>query len=82
MRLEVDVGLAQPAQLTAPQTDQCEVPHVSEPVLGEGVEDYLCYRMSPRRLIIKDCRPDTAGAIAYVHRSQREGHIPGIHLGC
>jgi len=55
---------------------------VSEPVLGEGVEGCLGYRMAPRRLVIKDCRPDTAGTVAYVHRSQREGHIPGIHLGC
>ena len=38
LRLEVDVGPAQPAQLTATQTDQREMPHVSEPVLGEGVK--------------------------------------------
>jgi hypothetical protein len=79
--LEVNVLSALAGDLAVPQAGQREVPHVSEPVLGEGVEDYLCYRMSPRRLIIKGCRPDTAGAIAYVHRSQREGHIPGIHPG-
>ncbi len=40
LRLEVDVGPTQPAQLTAPQTDQREMPHVSEPVLGEGVRSF------------------------------------------
>ena len=38
LRLEVDIGPAQPAQLTAPQTDQRELPHVSEPVPDAGVK--------------------------------------------
>lgn len=39
MCLEIDVGPAQPAQLTAPQTSRRKVPHVCEPVLGESVEE-------------------------------------------
>jgi|SRR6516225_3650354 len=37
--LEVDIGPAQPARLTAAQTSRREVPHVSEPVLGKRVEE-------------------------------------------